>query len=84
LHFLFFYVAFVLLFGWLTGDTQEFFRSEASRGLFCLLRLILIWSLLSSQEGFRVGIGALVFAFSRNPIYVAFDRRILIFTNRIT
>jgi hypothetical protein len=77
-------VAFALLFGLLTGGTQEFFRSEASHGLFCLLRLILIWSVLSFQEGFRVGIDTSVSAFSHNPIYVAFDRRTLIFTNRIT
>jgi protein-S-isoprenylcysteine O-methyltransferase Ste14 len=79
------YVVFAAAFGWPTLSTQELFRSEAVSWLgvlLCLVGLILIlWSLISFQESFRIGIDTDrpdrlimdgVFAFSRNPIYVAF------------
>jgi protein-S-isoprenylcysteine O-methyltransferase Ste14 len=79
------YVVFAAAFGWPTVNTQELFCSEAVSwlgALLCLVGLILIlWSLISVQESFRIGIDTNrpdrlimdgVFAFSRNPIYVAF------------
>jgi protein-S-isoprenylcysteine O-methyltransferase Ste14 len=66
-------------------STQQFFHSEAVSwiGVFlCLVGVVLfLWSLLSFGRSFRVGIDTDrpdklvttgVFAFSRNPIYVAF------------
>jgi protein-S-isoprenylcysteine O-methyltransferase Ste14 len=66
-------------------STQQFFQSEAIAWvgvLVCLLGLLLlIGSLVSFGQSFRVGINAAhpggpittgVFAFSRNPIYLAF------------
>jgi protein-S-isoprenylcysteine O-methyltransferase Ste14 len=99
--FFYFYVVFAAAFGWPNVNTQELFRSEAVSWLgvlFCLVGLILIlWSLISFQESFRVGIDTDhpdrliidgVFAFSRNPIYVAFAiiliGEFLIFSNWIT
>jgi protein-S-isoprenylcysteine O-methyltransferase Ste14 len=99
--FFYYYVVFAAAFGWSTVGTQELFRSEAVSWLgvlFCLVGLILIlWSLISFQDSFRVGIDMDhpdrlimdgVFAFSRNPIYVAFAiiliGEFLIFTNWIT
>jgi protein-S-isoprenylcysteine O-methyltransferase Ste14 len=83
--FFYFYVVFAAAFGWPAVNTQVFFHSEAVSWLgvlFCLIGLILIvWSLISLQESFRIGIDTDhpdrliidgVFAFSRNPIYVAF------------
>ena len=79
------YVVFAAAFGWPTVNAQELFHSEAVSWLgvlLCLVGLILIlWSLISFQESFRIGIDSDhpdrlimdgVFAFSRNPIYVAF------------
>jgi protein-S-isoprenylcysteine O-methyltransferase Ste14 len=83
--FFYFYVVFAAAFGWPGVDTQELFRSEAVSWFgvsFCLVGLIVIlWSLISFQDSFRVGIDTDhpdrlimdgVFGFSRNPIYVAF------------
>jgi protein-S-isoprenylcysteine O-methyltransferase Ste14 len=95
------YVVLAAAFGWSTVNTQEIFRSEAISwlgALLCLVGLILIlWSLISFQESFRIGIDTDhpdrlimdgVFAFSRNPIYVAFTiimiGEFLIFSNWIT
>src|SRR5262249_37329328 len=64
---------------------QGFFHSETISWfgvLFCLVGLLLmLWSLISFRQSFRIGIDtdhpdslitSGVFAFSRNPIYVAF------------
>jgi protein-S-isoprenylcysteine O-methyltransferase Ste14 len=74
-----------LAFDWPDVSTRQFFHTEAvawAGVLFCLASLfMLLWSLVSFQQSFRIGIdpdhpdklivdGA--FAFSRNPIYVAF------------
>jgi protein-S-isoprenylcysteine O-methyltransferase Ste14 len=81
----YFYLIFAHAFSLPTVNRQEFFDSEiiAWTGiLFCLAGLLLLlWSLISFGRSFRVGIDAEhpdrlitsgVFAFSRNPIYVAF------------
>lgn len=81
----YFYIVFAAAFDFPTVSKQEFFHSETISWigvLFCLVGLLLLlWSLVSLRESFRVGIdtehpGRLitsgVFAFSRNPIYVAF------------
>ena len=81
----YFYVVFAAAFKLPAVSTQKFFHAEAIAwvGVFlCLLGLLLLlWSLVSFGLSFRVGIdtdhpGELitsgVFAFSRNPIYVAF------------
>src|SRR5499427_6237369 len=80
----YFYVLFAAAFDWPNVGTRQFFHSEAvtwAGVLFCLAGLLLLlWSLISFRQSFRVGIdtdhpdklimdGA--FAFSRNPIYVA-------------
>ncbi len=83
--FFYFYVVFAAAFDWPTVSRQIFFHSEiiAWAGvLFCLAGLsLLLWSLVSFRESLRVGIDADhparlitdgIFAFSRNPIYVAF------------
>src|SRR5262249_335566 len=79
----------------------QFFHSEAAAWtgvLFCLAGLlILLWSLISFKQSFRVGIDTDrpdklivdgIFAFSRNPIYLAFAMvligEFLIFPNWIT
>jgi protein-S-isoprenylcysteine O-methyltransferase Ste14 len=99
--FLYFYALFAAAFGWPSLGARPFFRSEAvgwAGVLFCLAGLaILLWSLISFGRSFRVGIDAEqpdelvvdgVFAFSRNPIYVAFGSvligEFLIFPNWIT
>jgi protein-S-isoprenylcysteine O-methyltransferase Ste14 len=82
---LYFYTIFAAAFGLPSVSTQEFFQSEAIAwaGVFlCFAGLaLLLLSLVSFGASFRVGIDvehadALVttgiFAFSRNPIYVAF------------
>jgi protein-S-isoprenylcysteine O-methyltransferase Ste14 len=82
---LYFYAVFAGAFGWPFFDGSELFASHASHragGILCCLGLLLMaWSLISFGASFRVGIdnrqpGALItsgiFAFSRNPIYVAF------------
>ncbi len=95
-----FYTIFGAAFNWPIVSNQEFFNSEAIAwgGVFlCLLGiLMLVWSIVSFGESFRVGIdedhpaelvttGA--FAISRNPIYVGFFflvlGQFLIFSNWI-
>ena len=81
----YFYLVFANTFNLPTVSTQEFFHSEILQWigvLLCLAGLSLVlWSLVSFGRSFRVGIdtehpdklitsGA--FAYSRNPIYVAF------------
>jgi protein-S-isoprenylcysteine O-methyltransferase Ste14 len=81
----YFYLIFANAFNWPAASTQEFFHSEiiSWAGVFlCVVGLLLmLWSLLSFGMSFRVGIDTAhpdklvttgVFAFSRNPIYVAF------------
>ena len=81
----YFYMVFANAFNFPAVSTQEFFHSEiiAWFGVFLCLAglLLLLWSLLSFGMSFRVGIDTDhpdklvttgVFAFSRNPIYVAF------------
>jgi protein-S-isoprenylcysteine O-methyltransferase Ste14 len=81
----YFYVVFAAAFGWPSDSTRQFFHSEpvAWTGvLFCLAGLLLLlWSLISFRQSFRIGIDTDhpdtlivdgVFALSRNPIYVAF------------
>jgi protein-S-isoprenylcysteine O-methyltransferase Ste14 len=98
--FFYFYFVFAAAFNLPTVSTQEFFRSEViswAGVFFCLAGLLLLlWALVSFGQSFRVGIdtdkpGGLittgVFAFSRNPIYVAFAiiliGQFLIFSNWI-
>src|SRR5438034_497488 len=84
----YFYIVFANSFHFPSVSTQELFHSEAIAWvgwvgvLFCLAGLLLLsWSLVSFGRSFRVGIDTDhpdklittgVFAFSRNPIYVAF------------
>src|SRR6266542_5314540 len=81
----YFYLVFANAFNFPTVSKQEFFHSEIIAWvgvLFCLAGLLLVlWSLISFGESFRVGIDTEhpdklitsgVFAFTRNPIYVAF------------
>ena len=83
--FFYFYVVCAAAFNWPTVSRQELFYSETvawAGVLFCLAGLLLLlWSVVSLRQSFRVGIDAdhpdiLItdgaFAFSRNPIYVAF------------
>jgi protein-S-isoprenylcysteine O-methyltransferase Ste14 len=96
----YFYLVFAAAFGLPTPSTQEFLNSEGFEWvgvLFCLVGLTLFgWSLVSFGKSFRVGIDTEhpdglvtggVFAFSRNPIYVAFGMvltgQFLIFSNWI-
>lgn len=98
--FFYFYTVFGAAFHWPLVSSQEFFRSETaswSGVVFCITGLLLLlWSLISFQRSFRVGIdtghpGRLIttglFAFSRNPIYVAFAcilvGQFLVFSNWI-
>lgn len=82
---LYFYLVFARAFGWPTISAQEFFDSEfiAWLGVLCCLAGIVLMaaSLLSFGQSFRVGIDTEhpdklittgVFAYTRNPIYVAF------------
>jgi protein-S-isoprenylcysteine O-methyltransferase Ste14 len=86
----YFYCVFAAAFHWPSVSRQVFFQSSiiAWMGvLFCAAGLALLaWSLLSFGLSFRVGIDAEhpdrlvtrgVFAFSRNPIYVAFGLTLL-------
>jgi protein-S-isoprenylcysteine O-methyltransferase Ste14 len=81
----YFYVIFAAAFGWPSVTHQEFFRPDAAAWIGVLLcaaaLLLMLWSLVSFRQSFRIGIdterpdrlmteGA--FAVSRNPIYVAF------------
>src|SRR5215831_17230490 len=80
----YFYVVFAAAFNWPTISKQEFFHSEIISWVGVLLcftgLLLLLWSIVSFRQSFRVGIDADrpdrlitdgVFAFSRNPIYAA-------------
>jgi protein-S-isoprenylcysteine O-methyltransferase Ste14 len=82
---LYFYLVFANAFGWPSVTPQQFFQSEALAWLgvgLCLAGVaMLVWSLVSFGQSFRVGIDTEtpdklvttgVFAFSRNPIYVGF------------
>ncbi len=81
----YFYLVFAAAFNFPTVSTQEFFDSEVISWVgvfFCLAGLLLLlWSLVSFGQSFRVGIDTDhpdklittgIFAFGRNPIYVAF------------
>jgi protein-S-isoprenylcysteine O-methyltransferase Ste14 len=81
----YFYLIFAAAFHLPTVSRQEFFHSEIISWVgvfFCLTGLLLLlWSLISFGQSFRVGIDTEypdqlitsgVFAFTRNPIYVAF------------
>jgi protein-S-isoprenylcysteine O-methyltransferase Ste14 len=81
----YFYVLFAAAFGWPGVGKRQFFHFGAvawAGVLFCLAGLVLLlWSLISFRQSFRIGIDTDhpdmlivdgVFAFSRNPIYVAF------------
>ena len=97
----YFYILFAHAFDWPTISTRRFFHSEViswAGVLFCAAGLLLLlWSLISFRRSFRIGIDTDrphvlivdgVFAFSRNPIYVAFAMvltgEFLIFPNWIT
>jgi len=96
----YFYLVFAAAFNFPTVSRQEFLRSEIFSWVgvfFCLVGLsLLLWSLVSFGQSFRVGIDpdhpdklitSGVFAISRNPIYVAFAfillGQFLIFSNWI-
>ena len=96
----YFYLVFAATFKLPTVSTQEFFQSEviAWVGVLCCLAglLLFVGSLVSFGQSFRVGIDTDhpnklittgVFAFSRNPMYVAFALillgQFLIFSNWI-
>jgi len=81
----YFYVVFAAAFNWPTVSRHELFHVETiswAGVLLCLAGLLLLlWSVVSFRQSFRVGIDADhpdqlvtdgVFAVSRNPIYVAF------------
>lgn len=81
----YFYLVFAAAFNWPSVGQQVFFESSSIAWLGVLLclagLLIVLWSLISFGKSFRVGIDTEhpdklvttgVFAFSRNPIYVAF------------
>lgn len=96
----YFYLVFAAAFNWPTVSTQAFFQSDALSWVgatFCLAGLLLLlWSLVSFGQSFRVGIDVDhpdklittgIFALNRNPIYVAFASillgQFLIFSNWI-
>jgi len=96
----YFYVVLAAALNWPAVSTQAFFYSEIvswAGVLSCLVGLLfLLWSVVSFGQSFRVGIDTGhpdklitdgVFAFSRNPIYVAFAiiliGQFLIFSNWI-
>jgi len=97
----YFYVLFSDAFDWPTISVRQLFHSEViswAGVLFCVAGLLLLlWSLISFRQSFRIGIDSDrpdvlivdgVFAFSRNPIYVAFAMvligEFLIFANWIS
>jgi protein-S-isoprenylcysteine O-methyltransferase Ste14 len=97
---LYFYIVFAAAFDLPGVSKQEFFHSEAVSWLgvlFCLAGLSLLFlSLIAFGKSFRIGIDpdrpdqlvtTGVFAFSRNPIYVAFAfvllGQFLVFSNWI-
>ncbi len=80
----YFYLVFAATFNFPTVSQQEFFRSVVVPWIgvsFCISGLLLLlWSLVSFGSSFRIGIDLEhpdqlittgIFAFSRNPIYVA-------------
>jgi protein-S-isoprenylcysteine O-methyltransferase Ste14 len=96
----YFYIVFAATFSFPPVSTHEFFHDEVISwvgAFFCLAGLsLLLWSLVSFGQSFRVGIDTEhpdklvtsgVFALSRNPIYVAFVfilfGQFLIFSNWI-
>jgi len=96
----YFYMVLAAAFNFPSVSTQEFFHSGVIAWVgvfFCLAGLLLLlWSLVSFGQSFRVGIDkdhpdklitTGVFAFSRNPIYVAFALillgQFLVFSNWI-
>lgn len=96
----YFYLVFAAAFHFPTVSSQQFFHSEIVSWIgvfFCIAGLLLIlWSLVSFGQSFRIGIDTEhpdklitsgVFAFSRNPIYVAFAfillGQFLVFSNWI-
>jgi protein-S-isoprenylcysteine O-methyltransferase Ste14 len=98
--FFYFYVVFAAAFNLPSAGRQEFFHSEAVSWIgafFCLAGLIFVFlSIVSFGRSFRVGIDTDrpdklittgIFAFSRNPIYVAFGfillGQFLLFSNWI-
>ena len=83
--FFYFYLVFAHTFGWPSIHEKEIFHSEAIAWVgvcFCAAAIGLIfYSLISFRKSFRVGIDVNVtqelittgvFAYSRNPMYVAF------------
>jgi protein-S-isoprenylcysteine O-methyltransferase Ste14 len=83
--FFYFYLVFAHAFGWPSIREQEIFYSEAVAWVgvfFCVAALgLILYSLISFRKSFRVGIDVNVsqelittgvFAYSRNPMYVAF------------
>ena len=81
----YFYFLFAAAFDWPNISAHPFFHSEVvgwAGVLFCLAApFLLLWSLISFRRSFRISIDTDhpdklivdgVFAFSRNPIYVAF------------
>ncbi len=96
----YFYTVFAHAFNLPVVSTQEFFHSMVISWvgvLFCLAGLLLfLWSLVSFGQSFRVGIDTDnpnrlvttgIFAYSRNPLYVAFAfillGQFLVFSNWI-
>lgn len=96
----YFYIVFAAAFNLPAPSTQEFFHAQAISWVgvfFCLAGLALLaWSIVSFGRSFRVGIDVDhpdrlittgVFAFSRNPMYVAFALiligQFLVFSNWI-
>ena len=81
----YFYLVFAAAFGWPSVVRKPLFYSESVAWLGVLAcavgLLLLLWSLISFKRSFRIGIDtdrpdtlitSGIFAFSRNPIYVAF------------
>jgi len=81
----YFYLVFANAFGWPTPATRQLFNSNGLAWFgvaFCLAGVVLLtWSIRSFGQSFRIGIDSEhpdqlitsgIFAFSRNPIYVAF------------
>jgi len=81
----YFYLVFAAAFNFPTVSRQAFFKTQVISWIgvfFCLVGLsILLWSLVSFGQSFRIGIDldhpdqlitTGVFAITRNPIYVAF------------